>query len=452
MFVLEANKTQLTLIRREAVASGSVNAYSARFSFSDDWNGMTRTVIFRAGTESRSVLLSNDNVAVIPWEVLKKPHVHLFCGVYGTRDGDTALPTIWADMGLIWQGAEPAENEAQPPMPNIWEQKLAAKADGLDYDGENLSLMSEGKTLSVVQLSGGGGDEAFVPVPGKDGKPGPQGEPGKDGTTFTPSVSEEGILSWSNDDGKENPPSVNIRGPQGIPGEPGKDGDPGIQGPPGLQGDPGPAGDNGKAATINGENAIEIKAGDNVSIKQDGGTLMFSATGGTHQEIYSTEETRIGTWIDGKPLYRIAGVTTSPNTLNVMTSILPPINYIEPKRMFAMLYTSGSYLPLAFPGTMSARAGINYTLSGGLCMVLGYDIQRNNRVEYIIEYTKETDKAVKSVQVFQPDFINESSAASKNDFTGDSVSQPDFSADLETFDSPAISQSYSSTATSYSGS
>lgn len=145
MFILEANKTQLTLIRREFVASGSVNAYSARFTFSDDWNGLTRTVIFRAGTKSRSVMLSNDNMAVIPWEVLKKPHVHLFCGVYGTRGGDTVLPTIWADMGLIWQGTEPAENEAQPPMPDSWEQKLAAKADGLDYDGENLSLMSGGE-------------------------------------------------------------------------------------------------------------------------------------------------------------------------------------------------------------------------------------------------------------------------------------------------------------------
>ena len=29
-----------------------------------------------------------------------------------------------------------------------------------------------------------------------------------------------------------------------------------------------------------------------------------SSSGGSSEEIYSTEETRIGTWIDGKPLYR----------------------------------------------------------------------------------------------------------------------------------------------------
>lgn len=39
-----------------------------------------------------------------------------------------------------------------------------------------------------------------------------------DGATFTPSVSEDGDLSWTNDKGKENPPTVNIKGAKGDPG------------------------------------------------------------------------------------------------------------------------------------------------------------------------------------------------------------------------------------------
>lgn len=39
-----------------------------------------------------------------------------------------------------------------------------------------------------------------------------------DGATFTPSISEDGDLSWSNDQGKENPPTVNIKGAKGDPG------------------------------------------------------------------------------------------------------------------------------------------------------------------------------------------------------------------------------------------
>ena len=47
-----------------------------------------------------------------------------------------------------------------------------------------------------------------------------------DGTTFIPSVSANGTLSWSNDGGLPNPDPVNIRGPAGAPG---------------AQGEPGPA-------------------------------------------------------------------------------------------------------------------------------------------------------------------------------------------------------------------
>ena len=44
------------------------------------------------------------------------------------------------------------------------------------------------------------------------------GGTGKDGTTFTPSVSSDGTLSWTNDGGKDNPASVNIKGAKGDTG------------------------------------------------------------------------------------------------------------------------------------------------------------------------------------------------------------------------------------------
>ena len=59
------------------------------------------------------------------------------------------------------------------------------------------------------------------------GPPGPQGAPGADGAdgadgqngaTFTPSLSAEGILSWTNDQGLQNPAAVSIRGPEGPAG------------------------------------------------------------------------------------------------------------------------------------------------------------------------------------------------------------------------------------------
>lgn len=46
----------------------------------------------------------------------------------------------------------------------------------------------------------------------------------KDGTTYIPSVSDDGIISWINGQGLPNPDPVNIKGPQGEPGQPGADG------------------------------------------------------------------------------------------------------------------------------------------------------------------------------------------------------------------------------------
>ena len=44
---------------------------------------------------------------------------------------------------------------------------------------------------------------------------------GTEGTTFIPSVSATGDLSWSNNDGKENPATVNIKGAKGDRGDSG---------------------------------------------------------------------------------------------------------------------------------------------------------------------------------------------------------------------------------------
>ena len=81
------------------------------------------------------------------------------------------------------------------------------------------------------------------------------------GATFTPIVSEDGELSWTNNGGLENPEPVNIKGPQGEQGTPGKDGEAGPQGIQGVQGNP------GTAATIT---VGSVTKGDNPSVTNSG--------------------------------------------------------------------------------------------------------------------------------------------------------------------------------------
>lgn len=73
-------------------------------------------------------------------------------------------------------------------------------------------------------------------APGKDGAKGADGAAGKDGVTFTPSMSDDGDLSWSNDGGKANPATVNLKGPKGDQGEKGEKGATGATGPQGPAG------------------------------------------------------------------------------------------------------------------------------------------------------------------------------------------------------------------------
>lgn len=155
MFKLYANKNQLTVRQREPVTSGSVNVYRALFEFSADWEGLERMAVFRCGGRSAAILLDESGECAVPWEVLSKPGYLLEAGVYGTRGGETVLPTVWANLGMVLTGAGAPEGRV-PPTPELWEQALDRKGDGLTYDGQYLSLTSGGKPLSTVTIAGGG--------------------------------------------------------------------------------------------------------------------------------------------------------------------------------------------------------------------------------------------------------------------------------------------------------
>lgn len=122
------------------------------------------------------------------------------------------------------------------------------------------------------------------------------------GATFYPSISEDGILSWTNDKGLENPPSVNIRGAQGksgkdgytpqkgvdyfdgVNGKDGKDGKDGIDGKDGYTPQKGVDYFDGKdgADGFSPIVAVEdIKGGHRVTITDKNGGKSFDVMNGT---------------------------------------------------------------------------------------------------------------------------------------------------------------------------
>lgn len=174
---------------------------------------------------------------------------------------------ILADGDLVWRsdvfvmrvGDIPVDDELiEQQYPTAIEEALRA-VDTLTGVGARAETLEPGNEATVRMEEDAQGNRVIVyGIPrGEDG----EGGTGGTGSYYTPSVSEDGVLSWT--PSKEGMPAVetvNIKGPkgdtgatgpQGAAGPAGADGakgdkgDPGEQGPQGPQGEQGPAGADG---------------------------------------------------------------------------------------------------------------------------------------------------------------------------------------------------------------
>lgn len=93
-------------------------------------------------------------------------------------------------------------------------QTTTSNADG----GSNVVTvtLTDGTKSTFTVKNGSKGSSGSNGTNGTNGKDGADGE---EGATFTPSVDSAGNLSWTNNKGLTNPPTVNIKGPKGDAGE-----------------------------------------------------------------------------------------------------------------------------------------------------------------------------------------------------------------------------------------
>ena len=164
-------------------------------------------------------------------------------------------------------------------------------------------MYDNGQWISIGQLQGAKGDN------------------GENGVTFTPSVDENGYLSWSNNGGLTNPDTVNIKGPQGLAGAPGATGPQGETGPQGPAGAAGPAGPKGDS----GDNGVtftpNVDANGNISWTNDGGLENPVV-----RNIRGPEGKTGAQGADGKSPYQIAsenGYTGTETTFNNSLTAFP---------------------------------------------------------------------------------------------------------------------------------
>lgn len=302
------------------LVAGTVNEYTARFTFDESWDGYKRTAVFYCNTVEREQLLTDD-ACTVPWEVLVA-NGYLRVGVYGTKDG-SRLPTIWTERSLyINPGAGPTQ-EAADPSPTLVEQLLGRMGDlaalktedksslvaainevwssggsggasvtdaAINEDGHLIITLSTGETIDAGYAVGPAG------APGAAGKDGQDGAPGKDGTHgadgkdgITPTIGDNG--NWYLGETDTGKPS---RGEQGEKGDTGAQGAKGDKGEPGAKGDTGPAGVPGKDGA----------KGDPGAPGKDGHSPVVTATKSGKTTTISVDGAAIATvedGADGKP-------------------------------------------------------------------------------------------------------------------------------------------------------
>ena len=120
---IKINNNSAEIVEQEFYTSGMVGAKIA-FQFSEEWNGLTKTVVFRTDHLQKDVL-NVTNVCTIPHECLEKAGERLVVGVYGTNGNDIVIPTIYVSLGRIKQGADPSGDVSIDPTLPIWAQTQA---------------------------------------------------------------------------------------------------------------------------------------------------------------------------------------------------------------------------------------------------------------------------------------------------------------------------------------
>lgn len=154
MFRFYAKKVVLELNQREVITSGSVNVYQCQFQFDNAWDGLEKTAVFQAGNDTISTILDETGMCIIPWEVLQDAKRTLYAGVYGTKNGNVVLPTIWASCGEIKEGVNPGES-TQPPTPSVYDQILGNIGNLEDLQTTDKNSLVD--AINEVYETGGGG-------------------------------------------------------------------------------------------------------------------------------------------------------------------------------------------------------------------------------------------------------------------------------------------------------
>ena len=174
MMKVYVDGAKATVTNFERLTSGMVGK-KIQVIYSEEWNGLTKTATFTNEYDAERDAVNPNGIIEIPHEVLHLDGKHCKIAFYGytieNGEKNYALPTIYADLGLIEKGAKPSAPTA-PISPTVEEQlqadideangtateaKELAEDNATRIDGNDSTLADHEERIEALEEGGGGG-------------------------------------------------------------------------------------------------------------------------------------------------------------------------------------------------------------------------------------------------------------------------------------------------------
>ena len=231
----KVNKQHISRTDAEKAVADSRNYLRCAFSFSEDWNDVVKTAVFKKGSTVYHAVISDDKIAasVMPQLDAGKWEVSVFGG-----------NRITADVAVlnVFRSGYDTENAPAPPAQSVYDSLVAlcgeakATADAVaadaaagkfngtgtaGKDGKDGTDGEDGKSAYAIAVENGfEGDEAawLASLKGADGKDGVDGTDGAAGKSAYATAVENGF------EGNEAAWLASLKGADGKDGVDGSDG------------------------------------------------------------------------------------------------------------------------------------------------------------------------------------------------------------------------------------
>ena len=253
----EIDGMRLTRTSDAYVTEGSKNFVQLLFTFSNDWDGIDKWALFARDNKTYEVAIV-DGKCIVPYECARTSGQFQLTVVGKANEGEVIATT--SDKAVRVSSNEFEENPAgsETRLTNTFLVDTLAKVKEYADKAENAGIEVD-KAVESAQ-------NAAASEKNAKGYADKAKEYSESVNVYIPSVSQDGVMTWTNKAGLANPAPVNVKGERGEKGEQGVKGDTGArgergeQGPQGLQGLRGEKGDKGDAFKYTDFTAAQLAA------------------------------------------------------------------------------------------------------------------------------------------------------------------------------------------------